>query len=36
MTRTQVLEAVSCVLPMTGAMTLKIGVQAMRKADAAA
>ncbi len=35
MTRTQVLEAVSCVLPMTGAMTLKIGVQAMRKADAA-
>lgn len=35
MTRTQVLEAVSCVLPMTGAMTLKIGVRAMRQADEA-
>ncbi|WP_159595880.1 carboxymuconolactone decarboxylase family protein [Hydrogenophaga sp. BPS33] len=33
MTRTQVLEAVSCVLPMTGAMTLKIGVRAMRQVD---
>lgn len=35
MNRVQVLEAVSCVLPMTGAMTLKIGVRAMRLADAA-
>ena len=32
-TRVQVLEAVSCVLPMTGAMTLKIGVRAMKLAD---
>lgn len=31
--RVQVLEAVSCVLPMTGAMTLKIGVRAMKLAD---
>ena len=31
--RVQVLEAISCVLPMTGAMTLKIGVRAMRLAD---
>lgn len=33
MTRVQVLEAISCVLPMTGALTLKIGVRAMRQAD---
>ncbi|MDO9435161.1 carboxymuconolactone decarboxylase family protein [Hydrogenophaga sp.] len=32
MTPTQVLEAVSCVVPMTGSMTLKIGVRAMRAA----
>jgi alkylhydroperoxidase/carboxymuconolactone decarboxylase family protein YurZ len=32
MTRIQVLEAISCVLPMTGAMTLKIGVRAMQAA----
>jgi hypothetical protein len=31
--RVQVIEAVSCVLPMTGAMTLKIGVRAMKLAD---
>ena len=35
MTRVQVLEAVSCVLPMTGALTLKIGVRALRAAEAA-
>jgi alkylhydroperoxidase/carboxymuconolactone decarboxylase family protein YurZ len=33
-TRVQVIEAVSCVLPMTGAMTLKIGVRAMKLAEA--
>lgn len=36
MTRVQVLEAVSCVLPMTGALTLKIGVRALRAAEGAA
>jgi len=35
MTRVQVLEAVSCVLPMTGALTLRVGVQAMKLADGA-
>ncbi|HSQ05199.1 MAG TPA: carboxymuconolactone decarboxylase family protein, partial [Burkholderiales bacterium] len=32
-TRIQVLEAISCVLPMTGAETLRIGVRAMQLAD---
>ena len=31
----QVLEAISCVLPMTGALTVQIGVRAMQLADAA-
>jgi hypothetical protein len=30
----QVLEAVSCVLPMTGALTVQIGARAMRQAEA--
>jgi hypothetical protein len=29
----QVLEAISCVLPMTGALTVQIGVRAMQLAD---
>lgn len=33
MTPVQVLEAISCVVPMTGSLTLRIGVQAMRKAE---
>lgn len=33
MTRRQVLEAVSCVLPMTGALTVQIGARAMQQAD---
>jgi len=33
MTRLQVLEAISCVLPMTGALTVQIGVRAMQLAD---
>jgi alkylhydroperoxidase/carboxymuconolactone decarboxylase family protein YurZ len=35
-TRLQVLEAISCVLPMTGALTVQIGVRAMQQADATA
>ncbi len=35
-TRLQVLEAISCVLPMTGALTVQIGVRAMQLADTAA
>jgi alkylhydroperoxidase/carboxymuconolactone decarboxylase family protein YurZ len=35
MTRLQVLEAISCVLPMTGALTVQIGVRAMQLAEAA-
>jgi alkylhydroperoxidase/carboxymuconolactone decarboxylase family protein YurZ len=31
--RRQVLEAISCVLPMTGALTVQIGARAMRLAD---
>ena len=34
MTKLQVLEAISCVLPMTGAITLQIGARALRLADA--
>jgi hypothetical protein len=34
MGRLQVLEAISCVLPMTGALTVQIGVRAMQLADA--
>lgn len=34
MTRLQVLEAISCVLPMTGALTVQIGVLAMQLVDA--
>jgi alkylhydroperoxidase/carboxymuconolactone decarboxylase family protein YurZ len=30
----QVLEAVSCVLPITGALTLQIGARALRLVDA--
>ena len=30
----QVLEAISCVLPMTGALTVQIGVRAMQLVDA--
>lgn len=33
MTRRQVLEAISCVLPMTGTVTVLIGVRAMKKAE---
>ena len=33
MNRRQVLEAISCVLPMTGALTVQIGARAMREAD---
>jgi alkylhydroperoxidase/carboxymuconolactone decarboxylase family protein YurZ len=33
-TRHQVLEAISCVLPMTGAITLQIGARAMQQVDA--
>lgn len=33
MTRRQVLEAISCVLPMTGALTVQIGARAMQQAD---
>jgi len=35
MTRLHVLEAVSCVLPMTGALTVQIGVRAIQLAEAA-
>lgn len=35
MNRHQVLEAISCVLPMTGTLTVQIGVRAMQQADAA-
>ncbi len=35
LTRLQVLEAISCVLPMTGALTVQIGVRAMQLVDAA-
>jgi alkylhydroperoxidase/carboxymuconolactone decarboxylase family protein YurZ len=34
MSKLQVLEAISCVLPMTGALTVKIGVHAMQLVDA--
>jgi alkylhydroperoxidase/carboxymuconolactone decarboxylase family protein YurZ len=34
--RHQVLEAISCVLPMTGALTVQIGARAMQQADSAA
>ena len=33
MTKLQVLEAISCVLPMTGAITMQIGARAMQLAD---
>ena len=33
LTRLQVLEAISCVLPMTGALTVQIGARAMQLAD---
>jgi alkylhydroperoxidase/carboxymuconolactone decarboxylase family protein YurZ len=33
-TRRQVLEAISCVLPMTGALTVQIGARAMQQVDA--
>jgi alkylhydroperoxidase/carboxymuconolactone decarboxylase family protein YurZ len=33
-TRLQVLEAISCVLPMTGALTVEIGARAMQQVDA--
>jgi alkylhydroperoxidase/carboxymuconolactone decarboxylase family protein YurZ len=33
-TRLQVLEAISCVLPMTGALTVEIGARAMQRVDA--
>lgn len=33
LSRLQVLEAISCVLPMTGALTVQIGVRAMQLAD---
>jgi alkylhydroperoxidase/carboxymuconolactone decarboxylase family protein YurZ len=33
-TKHQVLEAVSCVLPMTGALTVQIGARAMQRVDA--
>ena len=36
MNRLQVLEAISCVLPMTGAVTLQIGARAMQLAGSAA
>jgi len=36
LTRLQVLEAISCVLPMTGALTVQIGVRAMKLAEAQA
>lgn len=36
MNRHQVLEAISCVLPMTGALTVQIGARAMQQADQAA
>lgn len=36
MNRRQVLEAISCVLPMTGAITVQIGARAMQQADQAA
>ena len=34
--RRRVLEAISCVLPMTGALTVQIGIRAMKQADRAA
>ena len=36
MSKLQVLEAISCVLPMTGALTVQIGVRAMKLAEAQA
>ena len=33
MNRHQVLEAISCVLPMTGAISLQIGARALQAAD---
>lgn len=35
-TKHQVLEAISCVLPMTGALTVQIGARAMQQVDAEA
>ncbi len=34
--RRQVLEAISCILPMTGALTVQIGARAMQQAETAA
>lgn len=34
LSKLQVLEAISCVLPMTGALTVQIGVRAMQRAEA--
>jgi alkylhydroperoxidase/carboxymuconolactone decarboxylase family protein YurZ len=36
LTKHQVLEAISCVLPMTGALTVQIGARAMQQVDAEA
>lgn len=36
LTQLQVLEAISCVLPMTGAITIQIGARAMKLAESAA
>lgn len=36
MTRLQVLEGISCVLPMTGAVTMQIGARAMQLAESPA
>ena len=36
MTERQVLEAISCLIPMTGAVTVQIGVRAMQMAERAA
>ena len=33
LSKLQVLEAISCVLPMTGALTVQIGVRAMQRAE---
>ena len=33
LSKLQVLEAISCVLPMTGALTVQIGVRAMQMAE---
>lgn len=36
LSKLQVLEAISCVLPMTGALTVQIGVRAMQRAESGA